>query len=95
MFSKVHPYGVIGATQRDQAVKREHEEVTAKAAPLLEVTDLKKHFPIRKGILSRTVGHVYAVDGVSFQIGRGETLGVVGESGCGKSTVGKTVLRLL
>lgn len=63
--------------------------------PVLEVTDLKKYFPIRKGILSRTVGHVHAVDGVSFHIRRGETLGVVGESGCGKSTVGRTVLRLL
>ncbi|MBT6276400.1 MAG: dipeptide ABC transporter ATP-binding protein, partial [Chromatiales bacterium] len=58
-------------------------------------TVLKKHFPIKKGILSRTVGQVYAVDGVSFTIGEGETLGLVGESGCGKSTVGRTVLRLI
>ncbi|MBV8392128.1 MAG: dipeptide ABC transporter ATP-binding protein [Alphaproteobacteria bacterium] len=64
-------------------------------APLLEVTDLKKHFPIHKGVFSRVSGHVYAVDGVSFTIGRGETLGLVGESGCGKSTVGRTLLRLL
>jgi oligopeptide/dipeptide ABC transporter ATP-binding protein len=63
--------------------------------PVLEVTGLKKHFPIKKGILSRTVGQVYAVDGVSFTIGEGETLGLVGESGCGKSTVGRTVLRLI
>ena len=63
--------------------------------PILEVTDLKKHFPIRKGILSRTAGFVYAVDGVSFTIERGRSLGLVGESGCGKSTVGKTVMRLL
>jgi peptide/nickel transport system ATP-binding protein/oligopeptide transport system ATP-binding protein len=76
-------------------VKPEHVEVATQTAPLLEVTDLKKHFPIRKGILSRTVGYVHAVDGVSFHIGYGETLGVVGESGCGKTTVGKTVLRLL
>ena len=55
----------------------ECEDVTTKTAPLLEITDLKKHFPIRKGILSRTVGHVHAVDGVSFHIGHGETLGVV------------------
>ncbi|MDP6708646.1 MAG: dipeptide ABC transporter ATP-binding protein [Alphaproteobacteria bacterium] len=61
----------------------------------MEVTDLKKHFPITKGLLSRTVGHVFAVDGVSFTIGEGETLGLVGESGCGKSTVGRTVLRLI
>ncbi|MBN9513401.1 MAG: dipeptide ABC transporter ATP-binding protein [Alphaproteobacteria bacterium] len=63
--------------------------------PLLEVEGLKKHFPIRKGFFSRASGSVYAVDGVSFSIGRGETLGLVGESGCGKSTVGRTVLRLL
>ena len=63
--------------------------------PLLEVDGLKKHFPIRKGFFSRASGSVYAVDGVSFSIGRGETLGLVGESGCGKSTVGRTVLRLL
>ena len=65
------------------------------AAPLLEVRDLRKHFPIRKGVLSRTVGFVYAVDGVSFHIDKGETLGLVGESGCGKSTAGKTVLKLI
>jgi peptide/nickel transport system ATP-binding protein/oligopeptide transport system ATP-binding protein len=62
---------------------------------LLEVRDLKKHFPIHKGVFSRVSGHVYAVDGVSFEIKKGETLGLVGESGCGKSTVGRTLLRLL
>lgn len=64
-------------------------------APLIEVTDLRKHFPIRKGILGRTVGHVHAVDGVSFTINESETLGLVGESGCGKTTVGRTILRLI
>ena len=63
--------------------------------PVLEVTDLKKHFPVKKGVLRRTVGQVYAVDGVSFTIGDGETLGLVGESGCGKTTVGRAVLRLI
>ena len=62
---------------------------------LLEVTDLKKHFPIVKGVFGRVQGHVHAVDGVSFSIGKGETLGLVGESGCGKSTVGRTLLKLL
>jgi oligopeptide transport system ATP-binding protein len=64
-------------------------------APSLEVTNLVKHFPILGGFLQRQVGAVRAVDGVSFTVRRGETLGVVGESGCGKSTVGKTVLKLL
>ena len=63
--------------------------------PLLEVRGLKKFFPIHRGIFSRVAGQVRAVDGVSFHIGRGETLGLVGESGCGKSTVGRTVLKLL
>ena len=62
---------------------------------VLEVKDLKKYFPIRGGVLARTVGNVLAVDGVSFSIRQGETLGLVGESGCGKTTVGKTVLRLI
>ena len=63
-------------------------------APILEVRDLKKHYPIRGGLMGGTVGHVYAVDGVSFSLAKGETLSLVGESGCGKTTVGKTILRL-
>jgi oligopeptide/dipeptide ABC transporter ATP-binding protein len=65
------------------------------AAPLLEVKGLKKHYPVRKGFLGRVTGHVYAVDGISFTLGRGETLGLVGESGCGKSTAGKAILKLI
>jgi oligopeptide transport system ATP-binding protein len=62
---------------------------------LLEVTDLVKNYPVRSGILRRRVGTVHAVDGVSFSLGVGETLGLVGESGCGKSTVARSVLRLV
>lgn len=61
---------------------------------LLEVKDLRKYFPIKGGIFQRTVGHVKAVENVSFTLNKGETLGLVGESGCGKSTVGRTILRL-
>jgi oligopeptide transport system ATP-binding protein len=63
--------------------------------PLLRVTDLKKHFAVKGGLLSREVARVYAVDGVSFAVKRGETLGLVGESGCGKSTTARCVLRLI
>jgi len=62
---------------------------------LLEVKDLVKHFPIKGGILRRTVDKVHAVDGISFDLASGETMGVVGESGCGKSTMGRCILRLL
>jgi len=62
---------------------------------LLEVKDLKKHFPIQRGILRKTVGYVKAVDGVSFFIRKGETFGLVGESGCGKTTTGRSILRLI
>src|SRR2546428_2502266 len=62
---------------------------------LLEVRELRTYFPIRRGIFSRTVGHVKAVDGVSFDVYPGKTLGLVGESGCGKTTVGRSILRLI
>jgi oligopeptide transport system ATP-binding protein len=67
----------------------------AATQPLLEVRDLKVHFPIRRGVLMRKVGSVRAVDGVSFSVARGETLGLVGESGCGKSTTARAILRLI
>lgn len=65
------------------------------ATPVLKVTNLKKHFPVRQGILSKLSAKVYAVDGISFTIKAGETLGLVGESGCGKSTAGKVILKLI
>ena len=68
---------------------------TKKSKTLLEVKDLCKHYPIRNGLFSRISGYVYAVDGISFTINEGETLGLVGESGCGKSTVGRTILKLI
>lgn len=61
---------------------------------LLELQDVKKHFPIKSGLLQKTVGQIKAVDGINLKVNKGETLGIVGESGCGKSTVGRTVIRL-
>ena len=67
----------------------------ATAEPLLSISQLTKHFPIRRGLFGREAGAVRAVDGVSLQVGRGETLGIVGESGCGKTTLGRCILRLI
>ena len=74
---------------------RHPESPVAGQQRLLEVKELKIHFPIRKGVFRRTVGHVYAVDGVDLAIERGKTLALVGESGCGKTTVGKGILQLI
>jgi peptide/nickel transport system ATP-binding protein len=75
--------------------ERPRRAVPAGEPPLLEVEDLAVHFPVRKGILQRITGHVKAVDGIRFAIPRGRTLGLVGESGCGKTTTGRAILRLV
>ena len=87
LLREIAPASSHGLPSREQCVRM--------SEPLLRVTGLKKHFPVRGGLLSREVGRVYAVDGVSFAVDRGETLGVVGESGCGKSTTGRCILRLI
>ncbi|TVS01729.1 MAG: ABC transporter ATP-binding protein [Phycisphaerales bacterium] len=78
-----------------EAERPQSPAATTPAEPLLDVVDLKTHFPVRTGVLQRITGWVKAVDGVSFKIGKGQTLGLVGESGCGKTTVGRTLLRLI
>jgi peptide/nickel transport system ATP-binding protein len=71
------------------------QSVAEGTAPLLSVENLEVHFPVRRGLLRRTVDHIKAVDGISFNIYRGQTLGLVGESGCGKTTTGRAILRLI
>ena len=75
-------------------VEIQHEASTQRPDNVLEVKNLKQYFPIKAGLMQRVVGYVKAVDGISFSIQRGKTMGLVGESGCGKTTVGKTILRL-
>jgi peptide/nickel transport system ATP-binding protein len=96
----LHPHSMLKAIGHDvQAGIPPYSDDIAFVAegtrPLLQVQNLKVYFPIRKGIFLRTVGHVKAVDGVSFDIYRGQTLGLVGESGCGKTTAGRAILRLI
>lgn len=78
----------------DHTMNDQHISKTKKGECLLEVDDLKKYYPVKSGIFQKTTGNVKAVDGVSFKINAGETLGFVGESGCGKTTVGRSILRL-
>ncbi|GAB4108965.1 MAG: dipeptide ABC transporter ATP-binding protein [Phycisphaeraceae bacterium] len=80
---------MTAAATLNQGTETTHQQ------PILSVRDLKTYFPVKRGIMRRVVGEVRAVDGVSFDIAPGETLGLVGESGCGKSTVGRTILRLI
>ncbi len=84
-----------GAQPRREAHTEDHSALSTQHSALLQVNDLKVHFPIHRGVFKRVVGHVKAVDGVSLAIERGRTLGLVGESGCGKTTVGKSILRLV
>ncbi|HSH43028.1 MAG TPA: ABC transporter ATP-binding protein [Arenicellales bacterium] len=86
--------GVEPSGEAEEIAPRKAAGRPAAAAELLEVTGLKVHFPIRAGVFKRTVGHVYAVDGVDLSIPTGRTLALVGESGCGKTTVGKGILQL-
>src|SRR4029079_16695456 len=82
-----------GLSSRSRAMSELPVTRSESNEPLLRVTDLKKYFAVKGGLLSREVGRVHAVDGVSFAVKRGETLGLVGESGCGKSTTSLCVLR--
>ncbi len=85
---------MVESVEPAHAVGRQVRGV-ADDGPLVAVEGLRKYFPIRRGVFSRVVGHVKALDGVSFEVRRGETLGLVGESGCGKTTCGRVLLRLL
>ena len=93
-MSSAEPQGQASA---DQSATRwtDRQAALGSATTLVDIKNVKKYFPIRAGLLRRVLGNVYAVDDVSLQIRRGETLGLVGESGCGKTTLGRTILRLL
>jgi ABC-type oligopeptide transport system ATPase subunit len=80
-------------TTTNGASQRQNHSSEMRSDALLQVKELKMHFPVRQGLLQRVVGHVKAVDGVNFFIRPGETLGLVGESGCGKTTSGRCIIR--
>ncbi|ESU32613.1 peptide ABC transporter substrate-binding protein [Bacillus sp. 17376] len=79
-------------TSPNEILEKNTQEYSSET--LLELQDVKKHFPVKSGLLQKTVGHIKAVDGINLKVNKGETLGIVGESGCGKSTVGRTIIRL-
>jgi len=91
--AELKPLGIT--TDGGQMAKGQQEYVPDGQAPVLSVQNLVVHFPIKKGVLQRVVGQVKAVDGVSFNVYRGQTLGLVGESGCGKTTTGRAIMRLI
>ncbi|MBZ0268169.1 ABC transporter ATP-binding protein [bacterium] len=99
MEERTRPDGSLELVDKHPDLSQFEKPRAARPAPqgdaLLEVDGLKVHFPIRKGLLQRVTGHVKAVDGVSFRVHRGRTLGLVGESGCGKTTTGRAILRLI
>ena len=90
-----HPYSRRLFAALPENLEKPTAGPIASEASLLEVENLAVHFPIRRGLLQRTVGHVRAVDGVSLKLGQGRTLAIVGESGCGKTTAGKAILQLI
>src|SRR4051812_46619075 len=94
MRRKSRPAGLIRKGRRRRAVSLLKQQGNSDEY-ILEVEKVKKYFPIKKGVFSKQVGAVRAVDGVSFQVKKGETLGIVGESGCGKSTMARLIIRLL
>ena len=94
----LHPVSqleALGYSDDPSSYGREATTVDEDQAPLVSVRGMKVHFPVRRGLLMRTVGHVKAVDGIDFDVYRGQTLGLVGESGCGKTTTGRALLRLV
>ena len=85
----------LSPQSRGEGTREDVAFVSANQPPLLRIENLKVYYPIKKGLLRRTVGHVKAVDGVSFNVYQGQTLGLVGESGCGKTTTGRAILKLI
>jgi len=91
----IEEHSVDEATLRELEMRGRPKLIDPPGRPILTVENLRVHFPIRKGVFSRVVDHVRAVDGISFQVWKGQTLGLVGESGCGKTTTGRALLRLI